>query len=348
MNELDAYDFDLPRELIAQQPLPHRVDARMLVVDRQHNEIHHAHVRDLPEYLLPGDALVLNESKVIPARLVGHRERTGAKWQGLYLASDGSGFWQVLGKTRANLEPGERIILDSPGRGGDHALRLLVKMEGGLWAARPEPDGSPLEILQKVGRVPLPPYIRDGEMGDEDTSWYQTVYAEKPGSVAAPTAGLHFTPALLDRIAKAGVHVARLTLHVGVGTFRPITSERIADHVMHSEFCEIDAATVEALKHARAIGRRIVAVGTTTVRTLESASQGGTLAPYRGETSIFIRPGHTFRSVDAMMTNFHLPRSTLLILVRTFGGDSLLRKAYQVAIDEGYRFYSYGDAMLII
>jgi S-adenosylmethionine:tRNA ribosyltransferase-isomerase len=348
MNELDAYDFDLPRELIAQQPLPHRVDARLLVVDRQHNELHHAHVRDLPEYLKPGDALVLNESKVIPARIVGYRERTGAKWQGLYLASDENGFWKVLGKTRANIEPGERIILHAPGRGGDHVLRLLVKLEGGLWAARPEPDELPLSLLSRIGRVPLPPYIRDGEMGDDDTSWYQTVYAEKPGSVAAPTAGLHFTPALLERIAQAGVTIARVTLHVGVGTFRPITVERLADHAMHSEFCEIDAATVATLETARVRGHRIVAVGTTSVRTLEAASLGGKLAPLKGETSIFIRPGHAFQSVDAMMTNFHLPRSTLLVLVRTFGGDALLRRAYQEAIEHGYRFYSYGDAMLII
>lgn len=348
MSELDHYDYHLPKELIAQQPLANRIDARLLVVDRARQSIEHAYIRDLPEILRPADCLVLNDTKVVPARLVGQRERTGAKWTGLFLAADEHGAWQILSKTRGHLEPGEAILLQAPGSGVEQRLRLMAQLEGGIWAARPEPGGTPWAILERVGRVPLPPYIRGGEMNESDVESYQTVFAERPGSVAAPTAGLHFTPELLAQLALQGVESARVTLHVGIGTFRPISAERIEQHVMHSEWCEVSQDVVEKIAAARASGGRVVAVGTTSVRTLETAAESGMLRPYCGETKLFIRPGFQFRAVDTLLTNFHLPKSTLLILVRTFGGDELIQRAYAEAIREEYRFFSYGDAMLIV
>ena len=348
MSDLDDYDYSLPRDLIAQHPLPRRSDARLMVVNRQAGSIEHSYVRDLPEYLRPRDVLVFNDTRVIPARLVGRRERTGARWTGLYLESDSEGVWKILSKTRGKLEPGEAISVVSWDVRQSVRLRLLAKLEGGMWAVRPEPFAAALEILERVGRVPLPPYIREGEMIESDTADYQTVFAREQGAVAAPTAGLHFTPELLARLKESGTEQEFVTLHVGIGTFRPIAAERISDHVMHEEWCRIDAAVVERLMKARAAGGRIVAVGTTSVRTLETAALGGTLAPFRGTTNLFIRPPHAFRAVDTLLTNFHLPKSTLLILVRTFGGDELIRRAYDEAIRERYRFFSYGDAMLIV
>jgi S-adenosylmethionine:tRNA ribosyltransferase-isomerase len=348
MSELDAYDYRLPRELIAQHPLPCRSDARLMVIRRETAEIEHAHVRDLPGLLQRGDCLVLNDSRVIPARLVGRRERTGARWTGLFLSADEHGAWQVLSKTRAKLEPGEAIMVLSWDVRQSVRLRLLTKLEGGVWAVRPEPMGPPLEILQRVGRVPLPPYIRDGEMVEDDLHKYQTVYAQKPGSVAAPTAGLHFTSELLAELGRHGVEQLHVTLHVGLGTFRPITAQRLADHTMHREWCAVEPDVAQRLQAARQAGRRVIAVGTTAVRTLETAALSGELRPWVGETDLFIRPPFTFRVCDGMLTNFHLPRSTLLILVRTFGGESLIKRAYEEAIRERYRFYSYGDAMLIL
>src|SRR5262245_12790461 len=230
MSELDQYDYPLPRELIAQHPLARRSDARLMVIRRQNGEISHAHVRDLLEFLRLGDCLVFNDTKVIPARLVGRRDRTGARWTGLFLSADEHGVWQVLSKTRGKLEPGEAIVVVSWDVRQSVTLRLLAKLDGGVWAVRPEPMGEPLDILSRVGRVPLPPYIRDGEMVEEDIDKYQTIYAERPGAVAAPTAGLHFTPELLQELTRRGIQQERLTLHVGVGTFRPITSDRLEEH----------------------------------------------------------------------------------------------------------------------
>ena len=348
MSELDAYDYQLPRELIAQHPLARRSDARLLVVDRRSGILQHTYIRDLPEFLRSGDALVFNDTQVIPARLVGRREQTGARWTGLFLEADAEGSWKVLSKTRGKLEVGEAISVVSWDVRQSVRLRLLAKLEGGIWAVRPEPLGQPLEILARVGRVPLPPYIRDGEMVEPDVASYQTVFAQKPGAVAAPTAGLHFTPELLARLEAVGVERTFVTLHVGIGTFRPITAAKLDEHVMHQEWCSMGADVAERLETARAGGGRIVAVGTTAVRTLETASRGGRLAPYSGTTDLFIRPPHQFRAVDALLTNFHLPKSTLLILVRAFGGDELIRRAYDEAIRERYRFFSYGDAMLIV
>lgn len=349
MSELDQYDYHLPEELIAQHPLARRSDARLLVVDRARGGFEHAHVRDLPEFLRAGDSLVLNDTKVLPARLVGFREQTGGRWSGLFLAADPEqGYWKLLAKTRGKARPGERIVLvDREGRQAA-SLMLLARLNEGAWAARPEPPGPAVEILSRLGRVPLPAYIRGGEMVEADLATYQTVFAEKPGAVAAPTAGLHFTPELLARLSEQGVPAFRLTLHVGVGTFRPIVTERLADHPMHAEWGSLDEPTAKTLDERRKAGGRTIAVGTTSVRVLETAAAGGGLGAWQGETSLFIRPPYAFRAVDALLTNFHLPKSTLLILVRAFGGDDLIRRAYEEAIGERYRFFSYGDAMLIV
>lgn len=347
-DSISAYDYDLPTELIAQHPLARRSDARLMLVDRQAQAISHHHVRDLPLLLRPDDCLVLNDTKVVPARLVGFRTRTGGRWHGLYLQHDEAGHWQVLGKTRGRLEIGETITLMNR-RGLDGVqLKLLARQEGGVLVVAPQSPQSTWQLLEEHGRVPLPHYIRHGEMESTDVERYQTVFATHPGSVAAPTAGLHFTPQLLRELEAKGVSEVHVTLHVGIGTFRPVTVERLSDHTMHREWASVSSSAVAAIGAAKAKGGRCVAVGTTSMRTLESASLEGTLVPFEGETDLFIRPPFTFRAVDVLLTNFHLPKSTLLVLVRTFGGDELMRRAYEVAIAERYRFFSYGDAMLIV
>lgn len=348
MTQISDYDYTLPRELIAQHPLSVRSDARLMVVDRAQQTIEHHHVRDLPELLRPRDLLVVNDTRVIPARLVGRRERTNARWSGLFLQAGEFGAWKILSKTRGKLEAGETILVYSWDMRQTLRLRLLTQLDGGAWAVRPEPSGDPLELLAKVGRVPLPPYIRDGEMTDEDEQAYQTVFAQAAGAVAAPTAGLHFTPELLATLEKQGIRRTAVTLHVGIGTFRPVTVEKLEDHVMHSEWASVSEETIAQINAARQAGGRVIAVGTTVVRTLETAARSGTLQPFRGETDLFIRPPYEFRTIDALLTNFHLPKSTLLVLVRTFGGDELIKRAYHIAIEQQYRFFSYGDAMLIV
>ncbi|HEY2759909.1 MAG TPA: tRNA preQ1(34) S-adenosylmethionine ribosyltransferase-isomerase QueA, partial [Pirellulales bacterium] len=282
------------------------------------------------------------------ARLVGYRRDTKGRWEGLFLSAEESGAWRLLCKARGRLTPGETIQLVDRQVVDDVQLRLVAKSDEGMWLVRPSSEESPEQLLERIGRVPLPKYIRHGEMVDDDIARYQTVFAKHPGSAAAPTAGLHFSTKLLQELAGSGIGVAGVTLHVGVDTFRPLKSERLADHKMHSEWGKIDASAVEKLLAARKGGGRIVAVGTTTVRVLESAATDGILRPWQGDTRLFIRPGFRFRAVDALMTNFHLPRTTLLVLVRTFGGDELIRRAYDEAISHEYRFYSYGDAMLIV
>ena len=350
MSEMDRYDFELPKQLIAQHPRSNRTDARLMLVDRRSGTIEHAHIRDLPEQLVAGDSLVLNNSRVIPAKMVGFRMTTRGRWQGLFLSEDPqTGVWEVLAKTRGKLVPGERIMIeDRHGREG-MTLECVMKTEQGHWLVKPEQPGSPVDLLQRYGRVPLPPYIRDGQMVDADLEDYQTVFAKRPGSVAAPTAGLHFTEPLLHRLAAAGIGISAVTLHVGIGTFRPIKAESLDDHRMHSEWGELSQPTCDAALAARAAGHRIVAVGSTSVRVLESAAlaNGGQLAPWQGETDLFIRPGHRFAGCDAILTNFHLPRSSLLVMMSAFTGETLLRQAYQEAIQQEYRFFSYGDAMLI-
>jgi len=345
---IEDYDYELPRRLIAQHPLARRSDARLLVVDRGAGSLQHYHIRDLTGLLRRGDCLVINDTRVVPARLVGFRAETGGRWEGLFLSADSEANWRLLAKTRGRLQPGERIALTNQRLQEVFRLRLLMKEPEGSWIARPEMPGDALALLDEVGRVPLPPYIRDGEMVEADRERYQTVFAQRPGAVAAPTAGLHFTAELLARLEQAGVTIVRLTLHVGLDTFRPVTTATLEAHGMHSEWCEIGADAVAAIERAKAAGGRTVAVGTTCVRVLETAARSGRLAPFCGATDLFIRPPYAFRAVDAMLTNFHLPRTTLLVLVRTFGGDDLVRRAYEEAIREEYRFYSYGDAMLIV
>lgn len=347
MTRTDDYDYELPKELIAQHPLATRTDARLLVVDRAQQSLTHAHIRDLPDFLRPSDALVLNDTKVLPARLKGYRLSTRGRWQGLYLSSD-HGLWRILGKTRGRLQEGEQVVLEDREGRDAFPLTMVRRLDKGEWVAKPEVDGSFVDLLERVGRVPLPGYIRSGEMTDADSAAYQTVFARTPGAVAAPTAGLHFTPALLQRIAQLGVAIQHVTLHVGIGTFRPVQTDNLDEHPMHTEWASAPAETVRALQERRNQGGRVVAVGTTVVRTLESAARGGSLEAWAGETDLFIRPPYAFRAVDVLLTNFHLPRSTLLVLVRTFGGDGLMQRAYAAAIEERYRFYSYGDAMLIV
>jgi S-adenosylmethionine:tRNA ribosyltransferase-isomerase len=346
------FDYDLPRELIAQEPLANRADARLMVVDRESQTLSHWYVRDLPELLRAGDRLVLNDTKVLHATLAGTRLKTGGAWQGLFLSSEPGGDWRIVCKTRGTLEPFEKIALVDRENREAERLWLVEKLSEGQWLARPE-SGRPVdEVLARVGRVPLPHYIRDGKMVDDDVARYQTVFARKPGAVAAPTAGLHFTQHLLRQVEGIGVEFAAVTLHVGLGTFRPIKAESVDEHNMHAEWGELLPAAAEAINRTKSQGGRVIAVGTTAVRTLETAAQHApesqTVAPWSGDTSLFIRPPHEFRAVDALMTNFHFPRTTLLLLVQAFGGVDLVRAAYREAIKERYRFYSYGDAMLIV
>ena len=348
ISELDEYDYNLPRHLIAQEPLASRVDARLLVVDRRQQSLAHHHVRDLPELLRPGDCLVLNDTRVVPARLLGRRETTGGHWQGLFLEVGEGGVWRILCKARGKLVAHEWIQLTDAQGQDDVRSCLIAKQEDGSWLVAPEGEEDTFSLLGRVGRVPLPPYIRKGEMVEADRQQYQTVYARWPGAVAAPTAGLHFSELLLRQLAKDQIAICPLTLHTGAGTFRPISAPTLAEHRMHSEWGTIGQEAVDHILECRSHGGRVVAVGTTCVRLLETAAADGTLKPFTGHTDLFIRPPYQFRIVDALMTNFHLPRTTLLVLVRTFGGDALVMRAYDEAVREGYRFYSYGDAMLIL
>ena len=339
-------DFDLPDDLIAQSPAEPRDRSRLMVLDRARGTIEHRVFADLPVLLDPRDVLARNDTRVVPARLLGHREATGGRWEGLFLRELPDGAWEILSRTRGRPAIGERVLV-----GNGLPLTLESRGESGSWIVRPVEEAGKtgaLALLELHGQTPLPPYIRGGREGEGDRSSYQTIYARRPGSAAAPTAGLHFTPRLLDRLADRGIAFVDLTLHVGPGTFRPITADRIEDHVMHSEWAELSAEAVDRLRERRAGGGRIVAVGTTSARTLESAATSGTLQPFAGETRLFIRPGHVFRGLDALITNFHLPRSSLLVLVAALAGEELVREAYAEAIRLRYRFYSYGDAMLIL
>ena len=341
--DTSAFDFTLPGALIAQHAVEPRDRSRLMVVRRASNTWEHRVFADLPGLLEPGDVLVRNNTKVVPARLVGLREGTGGRWEGLYLRTLGDGSWEILAKTRGHPTTGERVVV-----GSGLALTLGTRLGEGRWAVRPESD-EPLERLLEVhGLVPLPPYIRKGVESAGDRSRYQTVYAEVPGSVAAPTAGLHFTPDVFDRLDRRGIGRVDVTLHVGIGTFRPIEVDRIDDHVLHAERAELTPEAAETLNRRRAGGARIVAVGTTSTRVLEAASRSGRFEPFSGETALYLKPGHAFRGVDALLTNFHLPRSSLLVLVSALAGVELIRAAYEEAVRREYRFYSYGDAMLIL
>ena len=341
------FDFDLPSELIAQHPIEPRDSARLMVIDRRLCRWEHRTFAELPELLESRDVLVRNNTRVIPARLIGHRAATGGKWEGMFLREQAHGSWEILATTRGRPAPGEHIIV---GRG----LHLVLEAQGedGSWIVRPcrssGDAATTLDLLEQHGQTPLPPYIRHGREMPNDRVDYQTVYAQYPGSVAAPTAGLHFTDQVFDRLATRGIIWVDLTLHVGVGTFRPIVTEQLEDHVMHAEWAELSPQTAAMVESRRRDGGRIVAVGTTSARTLEAAADWATLQPFSGEINLFIRPGHVFRGLDALITNLHLPRSSLLVLVSAFAGLELTRAAYREAIRCGYRFFSYGDAMLIL
>lgn len=347
-SELDSYDYKLPAELIAQQPLTNRSDSRLMVVDRAAGTIEHFHFRDLPSFLRPNDALVLNDTLVVRAKLAGFRNSTGGRWQGLFLESDDQDVWKILCKARGKLVEGETIgLVDRQGQAAGNLL-LISRLEEGMWAAKVDTTEPTLDILNRIGRVPLPHYIRNGEALTSDDQSYQCVFAEHAGSIAAPTAGLHFTEPLLAEISESGVAIEKVTLHVGVGTFRPIKTDKLDEHTMHSEWCEVTEQTAARLTDVKSNGGRVIAVGTTSVRTLESASASGTIQQWRDNTDLFIRSGYHFNAVDGLITNFHLPKSTLLVLVKTFAGSKLIEKAYEEAIEEEYRFFSYGDAMLIV
>jgi S-adenosylmethionine:tRNA ribosyltransferase-isomerase len=341
--DTSAFDFELPNRLIAQQAVEPRDQSRLMVVRRASNTWDHRTFADLPDLLEPGDVLVRNNTKVVPARLIGTRESTGGKWEGLYLRTLVDGSWEILAKTRGQPTIGERVVVGSGLR-----LTLEARLGEGRWAVRPDSMDDAERLLEAHGQVPLPPYIRKGVEASGDRTRYQTVYAEVPGSVAAPTAGLHFTPEVFDRLELRGIERVDVTLHVGIGTFRPIEVERIEDHVLHAEFAELTPEAAETLNRRRAAGARIIAVGTTSARTLETAARSGRFEPFSGETAFYLRPGHTFQGLDALVTNFHLPRSSLLVLVSALAGVELIRAAYEEAIRQEYRFYSYGDAMLIL
>jgi len=332
------FDYDLPASSIAQEPAP-RGESRLLVLDRSGPE-RHARIRDLPRLLRAGDLLVLNDTRVIPARLFGRRAGGGGRMELLLVERTGEQEWNALVKPGKRARPGTAIELAA-----DLTAEVIDKDEEGRYRLR---FSEPIEPhLERLGHVPLPPYIHRPD-SPEDRERYQTVYARSPGAIAAPTAGLHFSVELLREIENAGVGIARLTLHVGIGTFKPVSAERIEDHRMDRERWEIGEEAAEAIRRTRERGARVVAVGTTVVRTLESAARAGDeVRAGSGATELFITPGFRFQVVDALLTNFHLPRSTLLMLVSAFAGRERVLAAYQEAVREEYRFYSYGDAMLM-
>ncbi|SFI19678.1 tRNA preQ1(34) S-adenosylmethionine ribosyltransferase-isomerase QueA [Planctomicrobium piriforme] len=352
LDQINAYDYSLPEELIAQVPAERRDESRLLVVNRQSGSISHHRFRDLPELLRPHDLLVLNDTRVVPARLIGHRAATGGKWEGLFLRLEDDGAWRLIGQTRGTLRAGERLTLspaDPNAASPASQLDLILEARNGdgTWRVRPDSEVPAMTLLEQFGTLPLPHYMqRDAEIADRDR--YQTTYAEKPGAVAAPTAGLHFTPEVFAACQTRQIETAHVTLHVGLGTFRPVSVDNLSEHRMHSEWCELSVKSAQQIADTKATGGRIVAVGTTSVRTLESVAQQGQLRAWQGETNLFIRPPFQFQIVDALITNFHLPRSTLLVLVCTFAGRELMLAAYEEAIRERYRFFSYGDAMLIV
>lgn len=347
----DDFDYFLPEELIAQTPLKDRSSSRLLVVDRKSKNLKDKHFTDILDYLKPGDALVLNETKVIPARIIGSKEETHGVVELLLLKELGNDTWECLARPQKRLHKGTRVFFGASNNEKPEDTALLIAtveetLEEGITHVKFEYKGIFLEILDKLGTMPLPPYIHEQL---EDQSRYQTVYAKNLGSAAAPTAGLHFTPELLQKIEEKGVKIIKITLHVGLGTFRSVNVEDVTKHKMHTESYEITEEAAKEIEEVRKNGGRIFAVGTTTVRTLETvAKKHGKIVADRGETSIFIYPGFEFKVVDGLITNFHLPKSTLIMLVSAFATKDLIFKAYNHAVEEKYRFFSFGDSMLII
>ncbi len=356
----EKLDYPLPRELIAQQPAGRRTDSRLLVLDRSNGVYIDSSFSQIGDYLKAGDCLVLNDTKVIPAHFFARRE-TGAQIEGLFLSEKSSGLWQVMLKNARRVKPGETIYLSDSANKDFCPAKV---MERKIFGEGPDESGSEPpqwllkidypadagDILGRIGAAPLPPYIkrrRDTDQAEEDLRRYQTVYAKKDGAVAAPTAGLHFTNELIEEIKDKGVNFAYITLHVGAGTFRPISARTLEEHRMHSEYFYLDERNARMINETRLHRGRVIAVGTTSVRTLEVANDGNELKALQGRTDLFIKPGYKFKVVDAMITNFHLPKSSLLALVAAFAGLDNILAAYHHAIKQRYRFYSYGDAMFI-
>ena len=332
--------YDLPEELIAQTPLEQRDSSRLLVLDKNTGDLQHRHFFDIIDFLQPGDCLVLNNSRVLPARLIGHRP-TGGAVEVLLLRDLGDKKWECLCKPGRKMQPGSQVIFGN----GELSATVVEVREDGNRVVEFHYEGIFLEVLERLGKMPLPPYIK-AELADQER--YQTVYSKEVGSAAAPTAGLHFTNELLDKVRAKGVKTAFVTLHVGLGTFRPVKAEEITQHHMHSELCMISAETAEILNETRRNGGRIVCVGTTSCRTLESlVNEDGTFQASSKWTEIFIYPGYRFKAMDALITNFHLPESTLVMLVSAFAGRESVLHAYEEAVKERYRFFSFGDAMFI-
>ncbi len=334
------FDYELPEELIAQTPMEKRDESRLMVLDRKEQTIEHKHFKDVIDYLEPGDVLVRNNTKVIPARLYGKKE-TGAKVEFLLLNNMEKDIWECIVRPGNKLHVGAKVIF------GDGILKaeVLDTMPGGTRKVEFHYEGIFNEILDKIGLMPLPPYIHES-LKEKDR--YQTVYAKYDGSAAAPTAGLHFTPELLKKIEEKGIEIANVTLHVGIGTFRPVKEDTVEAHQMHSEHFYIKEEDCEKINKAKKSGHRVIAVGTTSCRVLETiADDNGYVKPTEGDTQIFIYPGYKFRCLDALITNFHLPQSTLVMLVSALAGKDYIMKAYKEAVEQKYRFFSFGDAMLI-
>ena len=334
------FDYFMPQELIAQEPVEPRDSSRLLVIDRAGVRLEHKAFRDMVDYVEAGDCLVVNDTKVIPARLKGEKAGTGGKAEIFLLHDTGDGLWEALVKPGRRLATGAKVVI----AGGLITATIVKRLPGGERLVSLEYEGDLTEVLAQAGEVPLPPYI---EKPIKTMERYQTVYANRLGSVAAPTAGLHFTQELLSSLRAKGVEIAAVTLRVGLDTFRPVRADEIEAHEMHSEFFSVTAEAAQVVNETKAAGRRVIAVGTTSVRVLESAGASGELVAGSGDTRLFIYPGYNFKMVDAMITNFHLPKSTLLMLVSAFAGKDLMERAYREAVAERYRFYSFGDAMYI-
>lgn len=335
------FSFELPERLIAQTPVEPRDSSRLMTLDKKTGEIGHCHFRDIIKLIEPGDSLILNDSRVLPARIYGIKDDTGAHVEFLLLENKGNDIWEVLAK------PGKRAKEGAEFTFGEGLLRCRViqVLEDGNRLIRFQYEGAFFQILDQIGQMPLPPYIKEKL---QDKERYQTVYSRETGSAAAPTAGLHFTPELLDELKEKGVNLGFVTLHVGLGTFRPVSAERIADHKMHSEHYFMPEKTAELIRDTKAKGKRVIAVGTTSCRTIESVAQReGCFKESQGWTDIFIYPGYEFKGIDALITNFHLPESTLIMLVSALAGRENVLRAYRKAVKENYRFFSFGDAMFI-
>ena len=339
--KVNDFYYDLPEELIAQEPLANRHMSRLMVLDKDTGKIEHKSFIDIIQYLDEGDCLVLNDTRVIPARLLGEKEETGGKIEFVLLKKVNGDIWEVILKPGKRAKAGARFVFGN----GELKAEVIEIVDEGNRLVRFEYDGVFEQVLDKVGIMPLPPYITKRL---EDSERYQTVYSKYRGSAAAPTAGLHFTKELLDEVEKKGVDIAYVTLHVGLGTFRPVKAENILEHKMHSEFYRLDGKDCEKINNAKQKGKRVIAVGTTSCRVLETiGDENGSLTPQSGWTDIFIYPGYKFRVVDSLITNFHLPESTLIMLVSALAGHEKVMEAYKTAVSERYRFFSFGDAMLL-